>query len=171
MQTIFFDASTLILLAKIGLLKRFLAAWKADAVVTPIVAKEAWGQKTSPDAAELSRLAEGEQLRVQPVHDERSWHTLAADFSLGAGEAETIWAASRQPNALVATDDRLAIRACRALGVPWTSALSIVVVMSERQLLTRDLAHGFLKALSVHGRYSRSVIDDAVRRVGEGSAS
>ena len=169
MQTIFFDASTLILLAKVGLLERFLAAWKGKVVVTPVVAKEAWGRKVSPEVAELSRLAEAGDLRVQLVNDERSCQTLSADFSLGPGEAETIWAASRQPHALVATDDRLAIRACRALGVPWTSALSIVVLMSERQALTRDLAQGFLKALSVQGRYSRAVIEDAARRL-EGTA-
>ena len=169
MQSIFFDASTLILLAKVGLLERFFAAWKGNVLVTPMVATEAWGQKASPEVAELSRRASAGDLRVQAVDDQRSCQALREDFSLGPGEAETIWAASRQSNAVVATDDRLAIRACRTLGVPWTSALSIVILMHERQLLTRDLAQGFLKALSVHGRYHREVMADAEKRLGKGT--
>jgi predicted nucleic acid-binding protein len=98
--------------------------------------------------------------------DEGPCRTLQQDFSLGPGEAETIWwAASQRAQAVVATDDRMAIRACRALGIPWTSALSIVIRMHERRLLSGEMARGLLQALSVHGRYSRALIEEAANRL------
>lgn len=165
MHIIFFDASTLILLAKIGLLERFLGTWHGRAVVTPMVAKEAWGRKPSPEAAELARLAESGVLGLQPIKDVRSCHRLQTDFSLGPGEAEAIWAATHTSEAIVATDDRLAIRACRTLGLPWMSALAFVIRMYERGALTRELAEGFLRALGLHGRYHRQVMEDALGRL------
>jgi len=168
MHSLLFDASTVILLAKVGLLEQFLDVWKGDAIVTATVAKEAWGQKPSPETAELAHLAEAGRLHVRTVRDQGACQKLQEDFSLGPGEAETIWLASRRSKTIVATDDRLAIRACRALGIPWTSAIAIVVRMVERHGLTAELAEGFLQALSRHGRYHPTLIEDALRRVTRG---
>lgn len=165
MQPIVMDASTLILLAKIGLLEAFLRAWKGPVVVTPTVAREAWGQKQSPEVAELARRAAVGDLQVQAIEDRRRCRKLQVDFSLGPGEAETIWLASRRPKAMVASDDRMAIRACRALGMPWASALSILIWMRERHTLSAEVARGFLQELTVRGRYHHTLIEDARRRL------
>ena len=169
MQLIVCDASSLIILAKTGLLPRFLSAWKGEVVVTPTVAKEAWGHPEYPDAVELARRAARGEVHIREIADRRACQQLKEDFALGAGEAETIWLASRHAGALVVTDDRLAIRACRALQIAWTSSLAILLKMREERLINGEMAQAFLQELRTQGRYSHVLLEHA-RKSLEGGA-
>ena len=168
MQLIVCDASSLIILAKAGLLSRFLSARKGQVVVTPTVAKEAWGRTDVPDAVELAQRAARGELQVRALSDRRACQRFKAEWALGAGEAETIWLASRHAGTSVVTDDRLAIRACRVLQIAWTSALGILVKMHESRLIDREMAQAFLHALRTHGRYSQALLEHARQSIGGG---
>ncbi len=171
MQLIVCDASSLIILTKVGLLSRFLSARKGQVVVTPTVAKEAWGRSDIPDAVELaSRAARGE-LHVRSMTDQRACDQLKVAWVLGAGEAETIWLASHHGRALVVSDDRLAIRACRALQISWTSALGILLKMYESRLIDREMAQAFWQELHRHGRYSQALLEHARHSIEGGTHS
>jgi predicted nucleic acid-binding protein len=63
---------------------------------------------------------------------------LKEDFSLGKGEAAAIALALGRKQAIVETDDRRAINACRLLKVPFTTALAVLVRMRENVLLSAE---------------------------------
>ncbi len=73
------------------------------------------------------------------------------DFSINLGEAEAIELALKN-NALLATDDKNAINACKLLRIPFTSAVGVLLLMKEKNLLSHENAVIKLEALSLYGR-------------------
>ena len=59
------------------------------------------------------------------------------DFPLGCGEAAAITLALASEGALVATDDRQVINACKLLKIPFITALAVLVRMREKGLLAQ----------------------------------
>jgi predicted nucleic acid-binding protein len=64
-------------------------------------------------------------------------------------------------------DDKSGINACKLLGISFTTALGILVRSGEKQLLTRSGALAQLAELARHGRYKKSIIEDARVRLEE----
>jgi predicted nucleic acid-binding protein len=95
---------------------------------------------------------------------------LAKDFRLHEGEAETI-ALAREKGAIAGTDDGPAIRCLKVLGLPFTSAIALLVAMAEAGSIARDLALELLTKLERFGRYDPRILEDVARRIraaGEG---
>jgi len=164
---IVFDASTLILIAKAELLDLFLAASKLEAVIPPEVAAECIGGKKTFDALVIEKALDEARIRVVPVRNRRLVEKLRADFSLGKGEAEAVALALLEGAALLGIDDKQGINACKLVGVPFTTAISILVRTWEKGLLERSDALAKLAALAKYGRYRTSIIEDARRTLEE----
>ena len=149
------DASTAILLAKAELLDAFIDGVE-QAVIMPTEVRDECGARDSLDAGLIARAIEEKRIEVI-VADRRAVQQLMGDFGLGRGEAAAI-ALAPPKSALVATDDRRAIHACKVLNIPFTTAISILTRMREKELLSRDEAHEKLNRLASDGRYKREII-------------
>ena len=90
---------------------------------------------------------------------------LIEDFHLGIGEAEALSLALEKQADIVATDDRNAIRACKLLRLRFTTAIGILIRLWERGRLTAEEARRALERLAVYGRYRRTILEDAIRRL------
>ncbi len=90
---------------------------------------------------------------------------LQADFSLGKGEAEALALAMKEKAQWLGIDDKNGINASKLLGIPFTTAVGILVRSREKGLLDPSEALAKLTALAEYGRYKNSIIEDARRKM------
>jgi predicted nucleic acid-binding protein len=160
-----FDASTLILIAKIELLDVFLTGASLQAAVSPTVEKECCSAKKTLDALIIRRALNESRIKVVTGENRRLVSKLAAEFSLGRGEAEAIAIGLAEKGSLVAIDDKNGINACKLLGVAFTTAIGILIRSREKNLLSRTEALASLASLARYGRYSEFIVEDARQRL------
>ncbi|MBS3789051.1 hypothetical protein KGY79_12760, partial [Candidatus Bipolaricaulota bacterium] len=126
---IVFDASTLILLAKIGLLRDLTDRVK---VGMPPRIKEECTRGESTDARLIDQLIEEGRIRILEVTEEEATEAerLKEEFSIG----EEVYALvlARKEDYLFATDDKAAINACKVFGVEFTTAIDFLIRACER---------------------------------------
>ena len=162
-----FDASTLILLARSGLLDIFLGDFRGKALVPAAVKAECAADPIRPDGLLIRKRIEEGRLEVERVKAPRSAARLREDFRLGQGEAEAVaLALEKGDTAVVATDDRNAIRACKVLRVGFVTALGILTRSAEVGILTPESAASVLARLAVIGRYRTELVEEVARRLG-----
>ena len=159
------DASTLILLAKAELLGPFLESVKLQVSIPEEVAKECCGVKKSLDALMIQQALDQSAITLIPVKNRKFVVKLQADFSLGQGEAEAIALAVAERASLIGIDDKNGTNACKLLGIPFTTAIGILLRSREKGLIDRSWALAALASLARHGRYKESIIEDARLRL------
>jgi len=160
---IVFDASTLILLAKIGLLRNLVT--RVEVGIPPPIKEECIKGKTT-DAKLIDRLIQEEKMQVLEVDSKESKEAerLKEEFSIGEEAYALVLA--RNEDSLFATDDKAAINACKVFGVEFTTAIDFLIRAYERGDLERELAETKLKRLEKYGRYSTSIINYANGKLG-----
>ncbi|MBI5343870.1 MAG: hypothetical protein HZB83_00775 [Deltaproteobacteria bacterium] len=161
---IIFDASTLILLAKIDALDLFISDY-GGRVLIPEKIKEEVLQKGRVETPQIAGLIRDGKVEVLEVNDKSLPQKLMEDFNIDLGEAEAIALALRKKGAVVATDDRNAIRACKLLKIDFITAISILIRAVEKRLLSKNEAVLKLEKLESIGRYKKPIIADARRRI------
>ena len=147
------DASTAILLAKSELLDAFVEAVRQPVVMPKEVERECYGRPGTLDAHLIARAITEKRIAVRVVRQQKQYQKLRSDFPLGRGEAEAVTLALASEGALVATDDRQAINACKLLKIPFITALTVLVRMREKGLLSTEEANSKLEMLARYGRY------------------
>ena len=162
---IVFDASTLILIAKVELLDLFLASVRVPVAIPAEVEKECCGSKKALDAVIIQRALDESRIKTVVVKNRRLVAKLQADFSLGRGEAEAIALALSEEAEVVGIDDKNGINACKLLGVAFTTAVGILIRSREKGLLEETDALEKLSSLAKHGRYKDSIVEDARGRL------
>jgi predicted nucleic acid-binding protein len=155
------DASTLILVTKADFLDLFLAGVKQKVAIPGEVARECCSAKKTMDALMIQKALDESRIKVIPVRNRKLVAKLQTDFSLGQGEAEAIALALKARARIVGIDDKNGINACKLLGIPFTTAVGILVRSREKNLLDRSAALAGLAALAKCGRYKNSIIEDA----------
>jgi predicted nucleic acid-binding protein len=163
---IIFDASTLILLAKIELLNPFLAGVELPAAIPAEVERECCGVKKTLDALMIQKALEESRIQVVAVRNHKLIAELQTDFSLGKGEAEALALALKEKAQWLGIDDKNGINASKLLGIPFTTALGILVRSREKGLLDHPEALAKLTMLAKYGRYKSAIIEDARRKMG-----
>ena len=118
-----FDSSTLILLAKIDLLRE--SAEDISIVIPPKV-KEECLFKESLDALLIKTLIAEGKIEVEKAGHQEGVRKLRADFRIEAGEAQALWLGKRLGVPL-AVDDGPTIKACKVLGVQFVTAIHFLV--------------------------------------------
>lgn len=161
LDMVIFDASTLILLARCGLLETFVSRAKRR-IVIPLAVRNETLQQGKGETPFIERLLEQRLIDTEQVNDEAAVQKLMHDFAIDRGETEAIFLAHVSGSAIVATDDRNAIKACRMLGLGYITALSIVISFCEHGILSQSEALLKLEELQRIGRYSQRIIEDAV---------
>ena len=160
-----FDSSTLILLAKIDLLRE--SAEDISIVIPPKV-KEECLFKESLDALLIKTLIAEGKIEVEKAGNQEAVRKLRADFRIEAGEAQALWLGKRLGVPL-AVDDGPTIKACKVLGVQFVTAIHFLINLRARGKLELPLALVKLDALAAYGRYSRKIIEDAAQRLKGGN--
>lgn len=158
---VIFDASTLILLARCGLLE-FFASRSKRRIVIPLAVRNETLQPGKEETPLIERLLVQQVIVTEQVNDEAAVQKLMHDFAIDRGETEVILLAHLSGSAIVATDDRNAIKACRILGLGYITALSIVISFCEHGILSQTDALLKLEELQRIGRYSKRIMEDAV---------
>jgi predicted nucleic acid-binding protein len=163
---IVFDSSTLILLAKSGLLDAFLEDYQGKVLISQEVETESCSRKKSFDALLIRKRIEENRIKVVKASDKKLCEELMQDFNICKGEAESLVLAIEKKARLIATDDRNAIKACRLLKIPFTSAIAILVRMAEKKAVEPERTLAALSALEKYGRYSEDILKEAKTKLG-----
>lgn len=109
----------------------------------------------------IQKAVDESRIAVIRLKDGKLVAKLQADFGLGLGEAEAIALALKERSELLGIDDKSGINACKLSGIPFTTALSILLRGFERGWMDRQVALVKLELLAKHGRYSNSILSDA----------
>ena len=153
------DSSTLILLAKCGLLE--IVCNLFEIIVPKAVNIEVASEdlvKNYPDAALISDLTSKGAIKVQSPGSNR----LPLPISLHRGEEDALLLAIKLGKSLFATDDGKAIKAARFFKVPFIVTPKIVVELFRLQEISFKKARESLEKLGKIGRYSPEIIADAL---------
>lgn len=113
------------------------------------------------------RIREG-RLRVEEVGQSKVLPRLLQDFRLGLGEAEALALAleKEEDGAVIATDDRNAIRACKVLRIGFVTSLGILTRSVEKGLLTSTDGMRILERLKAHGRFRPEILAEIASQIG-----
>ena len=161
---IVFDASTLILLAKIEILREILV--EMNAVIPAVIEDEATRQTNRLDAQLIRRCIQEGIIRVRASKGikKADLAKLMHDFHLAEGEATALLLAQRQ-GAWLATDDGPAIKACKIFGVPFVTAVNLLVYAAQKGWIPKNAAFVKLESLSRVGRYEIRIIENAREKI------
>jgi uncharacterized protein len=162
-----FDASPLILIAKIDLLDPFLGILSMRAIIPIAVHRECCGGKKTLDGLMIQKVVDDSRLEVAKVKDRTAIAKMREDFSLGAGEAEVIALALQSNAQLVGIDDKNGINACKLLRLSFTTAVGILLAGRERNVIGKSEAASKIELLAKYGRYKNSIVEDARVRLEE----
>ncbi len=155
------DSSTLILLAKINLLR--LVAENFDCIITKEVIGESILKKDIFDAKIIMQLVKEKKLNVVSAKTKK---ILEYEFMLGPGEASTLNLA-RQKNIVMATDDKSAIKACKTFNIKFVTAIDFVLEAYEKKKITKEEAKNKITKLDEFGRYDTEIIKAVLEKVGD----
>jgi len=158
------DASTLILLAKSNLL--LLLAEKTQIEIPEEVQQEALVRRELYDARMIEEMLRTGKIQVSkfPRPDRRK--QVQVDFRLEAGEAAALLLA-KENNKPVGTDDGPAIKAARIMGVPFFTAIHVLLELYAKGRMNKKIALAKLDLLEKFGRYNAQILSDARERIEE----
>jgi len=157
---IIFDASTLILLARIDVLKVTLSRHKG--VMTEFV-KEEINYKNDFDTKQINEQIIKEKILVFKNPERQKINQILNDFPLGKGEASALVLA-KENEGIIATDDGLAIKVSKILEVKFVTAIHFLIDLH----FDKSVSLAKLEALQEYGRYSIRIINDAKERINRG---
>ncbi|MGM0365020.1 MAG: hypothetical protein ACQEP5_00620 [Actinomycetota bacterium] len=158
---IIFDSSTLILLAKVDILKLVLK--QHIGVIPEIVKKEVLFKETMDSKIIKGFIDEG-RIKLNKNPNKKVIEKVCKDFSLGKGEAAAL-VLTRENNYIFATDDGLAIKVCKIFNIKFVTAIHFLVSAD----MDKKIALAKLNLLQEFGRYSIDIIKDAKKRIRKGN--
>lgn len=151
------DSSSLILMAKAGILDRVIKNLKEKLTITKQVYNETTSKKDAFDAKIIKKRVEERIIEKRGIKNLKLYNEIRKDFNLGKGEAEAIVFCLENKIGLV-TDDKRAINACRILRIKFTTVPNLLVRLYKKGLVTKIEANAYLKKLEKFGRYSDEII-------------
>ncbi len=147
------NASTLILLAKTGVIRKFLN--KYGKITIPVeVEKEITEGKTF-DSKILEKEIDDDHIIVMAIRS--NTEKVMKEFRIHKGEAAAFILYKECNTKAILTDDGELIKLCKLFEIPFINALAIIVRMFEKGALTQIEACEYLKKLNDYGRYSKEI--------------
>ena len=125
--------------------------------------EEATRRPDLPDAQIIARLLARWAIQVHRA-DSKQVKRLERDFRLDPGEASSILLA-RELNAILGTDDAVAIKACKILDISFVTAIHFLIRAYEEKVVGRQQALVKLEKLHRYGRYNSRILEDAVQHL------
>lgn len=157
---IVFDSSTLILLAKISLLRSVTQEVKC--MITNIIENECM-RKDTYDSKIIKELINEDSLEILDVKS-NELSKVKSDFNIQNGEASSLALAIKE-KCILATDDKPTIKACIILNIDFTTAIHFVVRSYKRGMINKKIALEKMSELEKYGRYKTQLIEDAKQRI------
>lgn len=148
------NSSTIILIAKITILPKFLDTVKAI-VVTDTVHEEIL-KKDSFENLIIKKEIEKSRIKIQTIGP-RHYLNLSKEFKLDGGEASTFALCASKKHKGILTDDKELIKLCKIEGVAFTSAMAIIVSLFNKKIISKNEALEKLEKLQSYGRYSDEI--------------
>ena len=150
------DSSSLILLAKLSILDKFLQNIKDNLVITNEVQQECISKDTF-DAKLIQKRIEEKVISKKEIKNKNTYNKIMEDFNIGKGEAETITLCLENKLAII-TDDKKAINVCRVFNVSFITIPNILVRMHQKSIITKSQAEIYIIKLERIGRYKKEII-------------
>ncbi|MBI1970313.1 hypothetical protein HYS47_01055 [Candidatus Woesearchaeota archaeon] len=155
-----FDASTIILLAKITLLRNVALA---KIIILPeAVWKEINQKKEAYDTQIIEQLISEKMIRT--ASEKTQSLIFEKEFGLGKGESEAL-ALAHQQKAKLATDDLRAIKASKVFNIPFATAIHFLIDLTNQGVISKEIAKEKLQKLEKYGRYGGMMLQDAKKRI------
>ncbi len=161
------NSSTTILLAKIGLLKIIDEQFK-EVLISKEVYREAVEDPKKlgyEDAVITEKEVDSGRIKKSTVKNKALVQKLMHDFTMMRGEAETLVLAIERKADILATDDYQCMRAARALELPYTQAISLVITLFERNKIKIETAQEAIDQLQEYGWYADWILEDAKSKI------
>jgi predicted nucleic acid-binding protein len=149
------DASTLILLAKIGIMHKFIDEFGIITIPSE-VQKEIIAGDTF-DSKILEKEIKDNHIIVKTIRS--STENVLKEFKMHKGEAEAFVLYNECGAKAILTDDGELIKLCKLFEIPFINALAIITRMFEKGILTHIEACEYLQKLNAYGRYSKKIYD------------
>ncbi|MFQ6137191.1 MAG: hypothetical protein ACE5PM_08435 [Candidatus Hydrothermarchaeales archaeon] len=147
------NSSTLILLAKVSVLQRFLDEYKR-VVIPAQVFEEMIVESDALDSLLIKKEVKNGRIETKDVN---KTDRILEEFRLHRGEAATYALFQELKGDVILTDDGELIKLCKITGVPFVCAMAVVVRMFKKKLLSKNEACDYLEKLFDYGRYSGQV--------------
>jgi len=148
------NSSTIILIAKITLLPKFLDAVK-NIAITNVIYKEIL-KKDSFENLSIKKEIEKGRINVASV-EEKVYAGIIEQFKIDEGEASAFALCINGKYKAILTDDKELIKVCKIEGIPFISAMAVVVKLFKKKAIRKEEALEKIEALQGYGRYSISV--------------
>ncbi len=158
------DASSLILLGKCSLIEAIAKEFRV--IVPKKVLDEVANEeivKQYPDAYVIAELVQRRIIEVTLI-EKRGFRF---PFTLDEGETEAILLARQMKKAILVTDERKAIKACRYLKIPFIISPRLVTDLYRLGKIGMLEARRSIEKLGIIGRYSPEIISEALIRLKE----
>jgi predicted nucleic acid-binding protein len=160
-MNVIFDSSTLILLAKIELLREIAKEVK---IIIPEKVKKECLVKEGLDSILISTLIKENRIEVRKAENWGGVKKIQQDFKIENGEAEAIFLAKKLDCPL-AVDDGPTIKACKVMGQRFVTAIHFLLSLASQDKLELPIAMAKLEKLFRYGRYSKEIMEDASKRI------
>jgi len=147
------NASTLILLAKVGILRNFLNEYGEITIPKEVEIEVLEGDTF--DSKILKKEIEDNHIKVKAIKSNTT--KILKEFKMHKGEAEAYILYNECNAKAILTDDGELIKLCKLFEIPFINALAVITRMFERGMLTHKEACEYLQKLNDYGRYSREI--------------
>lgn len=161
-----FDASTLILLAKIKLLRELAGEIK---IIISEKFKAECLAKDGIDTKLIATLIKEKKIEVKKTGNAEIIKKIQLDFRIDTGEAEALLLARKMECPLAVDDGPTIKAACKVLGQQFITAIHFLLNLALKNKLQLPIALAKLEKLSIYGRYSKRIIEDATSRLKGGN--
>ncbi|OGH55718.1 MAG: hypothetical protein A3G34_01455 [Candidatus Lindowbacteria bacterium RIFCSPLOWO2_12_FULL_62_27] len=163
MKLVVADASSLILLAKAGVMDEVCGSFEVH--IEESVFEECCSTDSLeryPDSAAIKRLCDRGRIR-------RASAAAAPElpFRLGRGESAAIALAVKLKADALLTDDGKAIKACRFLSIPYTTSPQVLIDLVRFRKISVDRARSAMNCLRLAGRYKEIIITQYLLMLGK----
>ena len=157
------NTSTLVLLAKVGCLEKFLEI--SPIIEIPIqVKEEVLFEQDSYYARLIQKLIQQGKIKVVLV-DPTKVKRVMSQFRLDYGEAAAYVGFNLKKHLAVLTDDGELIKLCKLENIPFICAMAVIIRMYEKQKLSAEETLSKLSELNQVGRYSQKLYEHFKREV------
>ena len=157
------DASTLILLQKIGLLDKLVKNFKI--VISEEIYKEAvlkGKARKFSDSYQIENKINENLVKIVKIKDRNKAIQLVNEFGIGEGEAQSIVLFSQEKADILAADDHKSINVCKVYRIPFMTALTFALDSCKRNIIRKNEAKEMIESLSIYGRYKDELIYKAL---------
>ena len=150
------NLSTLILIAKISALSKFLD--RAKKIVTTEVVYDEILKKDSFENSIIKKEVKNGRIIIDHIQTSQ-YSGITGQFRLDGGEASTFALYMTKRHEGILTDDKELIKVCRIEQIKFVSSMAIILMLFKRNIIGKSEALEKLEMLQGYGRFSNEIYE------------